>query len=93
MEPLEYWPIVLLGLVFTVTLLSEKGSVIRKVYAAVTVMMMILSVLIVGYMVVVGFQYAVNSEAPEPHRLRFAVSFIAVTLILMYFNRYFKEGR
>ena len=93
MDPIEYWPIVLLILVFTVTLLSEKGSVIRKVYAAVTVMMMILSVLIVGYMVVVGFQYAVNSKTPEPHMLRFAVSFIAVTLILMYFNRYFKEGR
>jgi hypothetical protein len=93
MEPIEYWPIVLLGLVFTVTLLSERGSVIRKLYAAVTVIMMILSVLVVGYMVVVGFQYAVNSETPEPRLLRFAVSFVAVTLILMYFNRYFKEGQ
>ncbi|HEY5746156.1 MAG TPA: hypothetical protein VIU12_08785 [Chryseolinea sp.] len=93
MDAIEYLPIVLLVLVFTITILSEKGSVIWKLYAGFTVVMMLLSVLVVVYMVVVGFQFAVNSETPEPHLFRFAVCFVAVTLILMYFNRYFKEGR
>jgi hypothetical protein len=92
-DAIEYLPIVLLVLVFTITILSEKGSVIRKLYAGITVVMMLLSVLVVVYMVVVGFRFAVNSETPEPHLFRFAVCFVAATLILMYFNRYFKEGR
>lgn len=93
MDTIEYLPIVLLVLIFTITILSEKGSAVRKLYAGVTVMMMVLSALVVVYMVVVGFQFAVNSETPEPRLFRFAVCFVAVTLVLMYFNRYFKEGR